>query len=342
MARLIKEEILRDLGRLWGIAQIRPDRLVAVTQAERKIVENRARYVPVAEAVGCPWWLVGLPHGLERGYSFRHHLHNGDPLARQTTRVPANRPVGWMDLTPDERTWERSAIDALKRMGWDSVKNWTIPEALYRLEAFNGWGYRMYHPEVPSPYLWSFLTVYTRGKYSSDGKFDPRLVSQQVGAAAILKRLVALGIAFPEIEQAKAPPDPVSDPRDISAIRSYPRGGNVQLLPHFHLREFACHCGRCPVVLISPTHLALLQQLRNALKRPITVTSGHRCAKHNAAVGGVADSQHPRGTATDIKVAGLTPAQVAEEAERIGFDGIGRYRTFTHLDSRGSRARWNG
>jgi lysozyme family protein len=336
MPRLIKQDVLRDLGRLWGAAEVRGERLVEVTSAEQRIVQGMPRYKAVADVIGCPWWAIGIIHGLECSWSFAKHLHNGDPLGAPTTRVPAGRPSGWMSLSSGERTWERSAEDALRRLGWDKVPVWTIPELLYRLETYNGMGYRLYHPDVPTPYLWAGTTVYTSGKYASDGKFDPTLVSRQIGAAALIKRLHARGIAFPEVAQPVEPPNPSSD------ILTFPRGADKQLLPHFHLREFSCHCGRCPVVLVSMTHTERLQQLRNALKRPITITSGYRCAKHNAAVGGVSDSQHVLGTATDIKIPGLTVAQIVAAAERIGFDGIGTYRTFVHLDSRGSRARWRG
>jgi hypothetical protein len=44
-----------------------------------------------------------------------------------------------------------------------------------------------------SPYLWSCTIHYERGKYVSDGKFDPQAVSLQVGCAAILKGLQEAG-----------------------------------------------------------------------------------------------------------------------------------------------------
>ena len=40
---------------------------------------------------------------------------------------------------------------------------------LFRLEAYNGSGYRDKHPDVKTPYLWSFSNHYTRGKYVADG-----------------------------------------------------------------------------------------------------------------------------------------------------------------------------
>ena len=125
----------------------------------------------------------------------------------------------------------------------------------------------------------------------------------------------------------------------MNEITTYKRGEDVQLSPSFHLREFECHCGCCKTTLIAPEHILLLQGLRDTIGLPITITSGYRCAKHNTACGGGRNSQHKRGTATDIVVAGVSPDQVAERCEH--FDGLGRYDTFTHIDSRGQRARWD-
>ncbi len=85
-----------------------------------------------------------------------------------------------------------------------------------------------------------------------------------------------------------------------------------------------------------------LQLFRDRLGKPITITSGYRCPAHNKAVGGAKESQHLLGKAADIVVKGMSPATVAEHAEAIGFGGIGRYATFTHVDVRAGRARWSG
>lgn len=45
---------------------------------------------------------------------------------------------------------------------------------------------------------------------------------------------------------------------------------------------------------------AVLDPLREAWGKPITVTSGYRCPALNRAVGGVATSQHLKGEAADI------------------------------------------
>ena len=46
----------------------------------------------------------------------------------------------------------------------------------------------------------------------------------------------------------------------------------------------------------------VLQPLRNINKKPITITSGYRCAALNKLVGGVANSYHLQGNAADIRV----------------------------------------
>jgi lysozyme family protein len=122
-------------------------------------------------------------HGLEGNFNFETHLHNGDPLTARTVQVPKGRPVAG---EPPFK-WEESAEDALRLKGFDKETDWSIPAMLYRFERYNGMGYRQF--QLPSPYLWSFSDLYEKGKYASDGKFDPALVSKQCRAAVMLKTL---------------------------------------------------------------------------------------------------------------------------------------------------------
>lgn len=62
----------------------------------------------------------------------------------------------------------------------------------------------------------------------------------------------------------------------------------------------------------------VLDPLREALGRPITVSSGYRSPRVNKAVGGAASSQHTMGQAADILVPGLAPADVARHIRAIG------------------------
>lgn len=172
-------------------ATIRPERKAEVMSLARKMADGNhwPRYEAVAATVGCPARLVALIHAMESGLSFSRHLHNGDPLAARTVQVPAVRPK----TGKPPFTWEESAIDALRLHGLDTWDDWSRPGLAYVLERYNGWGYRRFHPDVPSPYLWSFTTIYTAGKYVADGHFDPRAVSKQAGAMALLIGLEQVG-----------------------------------------------------------------------------------------------------------------------------------------------------
>jgi lysozyme family protein len=172
---------------LFASCLIRPARRTVVDQVVRRINANKARYDKVARALKMPWYVVGIIHSLEASGDFTRHLHNGDPLIARTTHVPAGRPrTGRPPFT-----WEASATDALRLKGFDTWTDWSIAGTLYKLESYNGFGYRDHHPSVCSPYLWSFSNHYTRGKYVADGRFSPTAVSQQCGAAVLLKRLGA-------------------------------------------------------------------------------------------------------------------------------------------------------
>ena len=72
----------------------------------------------------------------------------------------------------------------------------------------------------------------------------------------------------------------------------------------FSMSEFECHCGCRMPDSARANIVALVEQVldpaRERYGKPVCVNSGYRCARHNAAVGGVANSQHLRGEAADI------------------------------------------
>ncbi len=70
---------------------------------------------------------------------------------------------------------------------------------LYQLEGYNGWGYRLHHPHVLTPYLWSYSNHYTSDKYVADGTWSDTALSKQCGAAVLLRRMAELHqIEFPD------------------------------------------------------------------------------------------------------------------------------------------------
>lgn len=53
----------------------------------------------------------------------------------------------------------------------------------------------------------------------------------------------------------------------------------------------------------------ILDPLREAYGKPITVSSGYRCARLNRAVGGAARSQHLTGQAADLQAVGKSKSE---------------------------------
>jgi zinc D-Ala-D-Ala carboxypeptidase len=79
---------------------------------------------------------------------------------------------------------------------------------------------------------------------------------------------------------------------------------------------------------------AVLDPLREALGRPVVISSGYRSPAVNRAVGGAASSQHVLGQAADITVPGMTVAQVVATIRRLGlpFDQlIDEFGSWVHV-----------
>ena len=94
-----------------------------------------------------------------------------------------------------------------------------------------------------------------------------------------------------------------------------------RLTDHFTLEEFersetAHRLGidnQVPAYLIPAVRtlcVEVLEPLRQAMDRPILITSGYRCPALNRAVSGQANSQHLRGEAADIWLPSIPEGQV--------------------------------
>lgn len=80
---------------------------------------------------------------------------------------------------------------------------------------------------------------------------------------------------------------------------------------HFKKSEFKCKCGGryCngyPAGDMNTKLLNILEKVRAHYGgRSVTIRSGQRCAKHNAQIGGKANSSHKKGKAADIYIPGI-------------------------------------
>lgn len=212
----LADALRAEYALLYAEATIRPERQAEVARVARKIAEAWPRYEEVARSLGCPAHLVGLIHAMECGLNFGRHLHNGDPLTARTTHVPAGRPIAGQPPFG----WGESAVDALRMRHVDDWSDWSLAGLCYVLESYNGFGYRLHHPEVKSPYLWSATTAYTAGKYVADGSWSATSVSKQCGAMALLRGLADCGHPY----DADPTPSPSSNP---APVESHPYPGHV-------------------------------------------------------------------------------------------------------------------
>lgn len=110
----------------------------------------------------------------------------------------------------------------------------------------------------------------------------------------------------------------------------------------FSTMEFACKCGcgfGMEEVDIDKNLINKLNILRILYNKPMTIASGARCAKHNAAVDGEPLSAHlPHLHTGQCRAADITILSSADRfkfinlAMSIGFERMGIASTFVHVD----------
>lgn len=217
-------ELAPEYRRLFLAMEPNPASAATILAAARRLDSHMATYRSVTAATGVPASLIAVIHLRESDGDFTAHLHNGDPLSMRTQHVPAGRPPGG---TPPF-TWAESAIDALHYEGLVGLE-WTLEQALFQLERYNGFGYR--NRGLHSPYLWGSTNQQQAGKYTSDGHFDPSAWDVQLGAAAVLgalwdlepqERLPFYGAAKPPTPAPipEPAPTPIPMPAPIPALAS--------------------------------------------------------------------------------------------------------------------------
>ena len=110
---------------------------------------------------------------------------------------------------------------------------------------------------------------------------------------------------------------------------------------NFLQSELKCPC--CNKYVPNVALLILLEDVRRFFNSPVLISSSTRCEKHNKDVGGSKGSWHLTGHAADITVKGVEPIDVYRYLNERPYSrviGLGSYNQFTHVDTRGHKARW--
>lgn len=132
---------------------------------------------------------------------------------------------------------------------------------------------------------------------------------------------------------------PLTEKRILEVIATGEKPGvNWEKIRYFGRGEFMCNCGGkyCDGFPAEPVPLLVrtADRVRGHFGKPAVISSGVRCPRHNANVGGVENSRHLTGRAMDFFVYGTTGAEVLAYMQslpevRYAYDIDGR---FVHMD----------
>ena len=108
---------------------------------------------------------------------------------------------------------------------------------------------------------------------------------------------------------------------------------------YFTREEVACKCG-CGEHVIDVEVMMVADRVREFYGRPIVPSSAVRCKHHNKALGGSENRWHTKSKAIDLPVD--NPILIYDYLDLLYPDkyGIGLYKSFLHIDTRPTKARW--
>src|SRR5215831_14249286 len=174
-------ELIKANATRWDEAIVNSAMASTIDRVATRLIDAKQRYKTVESKTHVPWWVIAVIHEREASQSWRAQLGQGDPLDSVSIHVPRGRGPF--------KSWEDGAYDALVNTEPFAArwKDWSWGGAMTLLETYNGLGY--WHKGKPSPYVWASTNQYQRGKYVSDGHYDPDAVDHQIGCAALVKRM---------------------------------------------------------------------------------------------------------------------------------------------------------
>ena len=117
----------------------------------------------------------------------------------------------------------------------------------------------------------------------------------------------------------------------------------MMITKNFSVNEMKCHCG-CGEDSMDMDFMDILQNIREDMNRPLKISSGVRCAKHNSRVSSTGSNgphvPRPDGTkASDILISGADALRLVDIARKHGISGVGisqrgpHVKRFIHIDT---------
>ena len=164
--------------------------------------------------------------------------------------------------------------------------------------------------------------------------------AQDIDAETVDERIQALLAQYQitgEVHPVQVEPEYIGMPTIVEPVpKSY-----------FTRSEFTCKCG-CGTNKVQQDLIDMLNVIREAFGKAVTVTSGTRCVAHNAKIGGATNSNHITGHAADIRCTdrSMTPAEMYDVVMRLYREGkipqlagiSKNYGTIIHVDVHPKRA----
>lgn len=236
------------------------------------------------------------------------------------------KPIIYMSVLSSEHAYNWSNVAPYYKLWIAKYKDYGID---YNYDMSNA-------GSSPVPKYWD---TYVMWQWTSVGRLD--------GYGADLDCDLFYGDRAEWLKLCKKDDKPMSDYIEVSnGVEHYSKAKQGDLTftidgkpSNFKVREFACNDGS-DEILIDGNLVRYLQRERE-LYGATSITSGYRDPEYNAKIGGVPNSQHVYGKASDIMCKNGSPLEVAMTAEAMGMGGIGLYSGFTHIDTRNGKSRWD-
>ncbi|MDB5612066.1 MAG: hypothetical protein JWP25_8966 [Bradyrhizobium sp.] len=196
-----------------AILQVKPSAVGEVDRLARKglTVNAVAQYMRVQEAIGIP---IPVQHSIctrESNADFSRSPAQGDRWDRVSVNVP--RGIGPFNSWYDAAIYSWTKADKLNVL---SVPAWFMAYAMWKDEAYNGFGYRSHG--VRSPYLVGGTNLQQIGRYAGDSNWVEEW-DTQIGTVPVMLRMIELmpSLAFGQSVPSVAAPSIIPAPQPVPA-----------------------------------------------------------------------------------------------------------------------------